>query len=265
MFNRILKILIVITIILIFVAIGALIFLYMSNTFQGSTEYSPETAKRKAGNVKTNILNKKAVDTTKKKEFDTVVFFMDEKNSDLISTALIMRFDKNKKRLSFFSLPKDLTFEIDKELYSELSVGITGIPQIARLSHLYTYSKTKIGLKAGMLMLNNILEMETDKYLMLRPELHKQIFYVNEAGDMTFRAEFKEKLFSGNNIKKLVSEHYNSKYTDFGEEEILKAFKAAKKLKDGIITFKKLPVNETNAGGILNKNEAKRLIRGEKN
>lgn len=221
MTKKLIKTFILTTIVIMLLIIILLLFYIIK--FKGSEEKELENVKNSGKTVKTeqtNLLNKELPDAANEEVIRGVIFIGDKEDEDLISSAYFVNFDSQENKISFYNFPGDMKFEVSNELYKEISTSLVNMPQVLTLSHLYKYSKNKQGLKAGMLMLDDYLELGMSHYLFLKAKDAEKIFYFNPKGDSTFLQSFVNGIVNGSKSDKneFVKEIYNSKLTDIKKE-----------------------------------------------
>ena len=158
--RKVIKIFILTTIIVMLLIIGILtVYIFRFKDINKQTQNEASNIKKEIKLEKKGILNSSLPNADKEEVLRGIIFIGDKEDKNLISSAYFVNFDKQENKISFYNFPGDMIFEISTELHKEISTVIADIPQVLKLSHLYKYSKTKQGLKAGMLMFEDYLDL----------------------------------------------------------------------------------------------------------
>lgn len=192
----------------------------------------------------------------------TVFFLQDEKDEKLLSGAYLCFFHKKDKTLDFYYLKGNTVFEISKELYRDLVVGITGLPMLSRLSHFYTYSKSEQGLKSGMFMINDGIGIDLGHFLYLPHKLKKEMFEREGEDKASLKQDFLKLIQTDKKRKNWIKKSYKDEFTDLTDEELEFLLKEFGVVDGKKISFRNLPVTEKNSGSFIIKEEALRLMYG---
>lgn len=258
MTKKVAKIFILTTIIIMLLIIGLLLVYILK--FKDADSESVEGTKNPKKTVKiaqTNLLNKDLPDADTEEVLRGVIFIEDKENKDIISSAYFVNFDTQENKLSFYNFPGNMIFEVSNELYKEISTSLADVPQVLTLSHLYKYSKNKQGLKAGMLMLEDYLELGISHFLFLKAEDAEKIFYFNTKGDSTFLQTFVNTVVNGDKNAKseFVNGIYNSKFTDIKKSTYVSILSKLQKVNSDNIRFTTLRGERFDSGVIIKKED----------
>ena len=153
-------------------------------------------------------------------------------------------------------------FEVSNELHKEISTSLADIPQVLKLSHLYKYSKNRQGLKAGMLMLEDYLDLGLSHYLFLDAEDAEKIFYFNEKGESTFLQSFVNNIINGSNEKKaeFVASVYNDRLTDIKKKIYVKLLTKIEDIKPENIKFTTIQGEKLDNGVVIKKEDLSQVL-----
>ena len=254
--KKVIKIFILTTIIVMLFIIGVLaVYIFRFKDISKHTQNEASNIKKETKYEKNGVLYKSLPNVEKEKVIRGVVFIGDKEDEKLISSAYFVDFSKKENKISFYNIPGDMMFEVSNELYKDISTSLADIPQVVKLSHLYKYSKSKQGLKAGMLMLENYLELGISHYLFLSSEDAEKIFYFNEKGDSTFLQSFVYDIINGSNKNKsqFVASVYNYKFTDIKKKAYVNILKKLKDVKTENIKFTTIKGEKFDNGVVINK------------
>ena len=236
----------VLTTIIIMLLIIALLLVYIYK-FKDADNGSGENANNVKKDIKitqTTLLNKALPDADTEEVIRGIIFIGDKEDKDLISSAYFVNFDKQENKISFYSFPGDMKFEVSNELYKEISTSLADVPQVLTLSHLYKYSKNKQGLKAGMLMLEDYLELGNTK------------------GDSTFLQTFINSVINGDKNAKseFVKSLYNSKFTDIKKSTYVDILSKLQEVSKDNIRFISIQGERFDGGVIIKKEDIVNML-----
>ena len=254
MTKKIIKIFILTTIIVMLLIIGLLIvYIVRFQDEDKQIQNKSLNTKKETKLEKSDILNESLPNAENEEVIRGVIFIGDKEDKKLISSAYFVNFDKQENKISFYNFPGDMMFEVSNELHKEISTSLADIPQVLKLSHLYKYSKNKQGLKAGMLMLEDYLDVGLSHYLFLKAEDAEKIFYFNAKGESTFLQSFVNDIINGNNEKKnkFVASVYNDKLTDIKKKVYVELLKKIGNLQPENIKFTKIAGERFDNGVII--------------
>ena len=155
-----------------------------------------------------------------------------------------------------------MKFEVSNELYKEISTSLADVPQVLTLSHLYKYSKNKQGLKAGMLMLEDYLELGISHFLFLSAEDAGKVFYFNTKGDSTFLQTFINSVINGDKNAKseFVKSLYNSKLTDIKKSTYVDILSKLQEVSNNNIRFISVQGERFDGGVIIKKEDVVNML-----
>lgn len=206
-------------------------------------------------NEKKGILNSSLPNADEEEVVRGVIFIGDKEDKKLITSAYFVNFDKQENKISFYNFPGEMIFEASAEIHKEISTSFADIPQVLKLSHLYKYNKNKQGLKAGMLMLEDYLNLGISHYLFLRYEDVQKIFYFNEKGDSTFLRSFVNDIINGSDENKsdFVASVYNDKFTDIKKKTYVNILKKLQVVNNENVKFTTIKGEKLDNGVVINK------------
>ena len=254
--KKVIKIFILTTIIVMLLIIG-LLTIYILRFKDADKQIQNETSniKKEIKIEKAGILNRSLPNAEKEEVIRGIIFIGDKEDKKLISSAYFVNFDKQENKISFYNFPGDMIFEVSNELHKDISTSLADIPQVLKLSHLYKYSQNKQGLKAGMLMLEDYLDLGMSRYLFLSNTDAEKIFYFNAKGDSTFLQSFVNDIINGSNKNKseFVASVYNDKLTDIKKKAYVNILKKLKDVKTENIKFTTLKGEKLDNGVVINK------------
>lgn len=256
MAKKIIKIFIMTTIIMMLLII-ILLFIYIMK-FKDENKRPSENLKNIKETVKVeknSILSKSLPNAESEEVLRGIIFIGDKEDKNLINSAYFVKFDKQENKINFYNFPGNMIFEISNEMYKDISASLANIPQLLKLSHLYKYNKTKQGLKAGMLMLEDYFDIGLSHYLFLSSEDAEKIFYFNEKGDSTFLRSFVNDIINGNDKdkSKFVASVYKEKFTDIKKKAYVNLLKKLKNVKADNIKFTTLKGEKFDNGVVVKK------------
>ena len=254
--KKVIKIFIFTTIIIMLFIIGVLtVYIFKFKDMGKQPQNETSNIKKEKKFEKIGVLDNSLPNVEKEKVIRGIIFIGDREDKKLISSAYFVNFDKEENKISFYNIPGDMMFEVSNELYKEISTSLADIPQVLKLSHLYKYSKSKQGLKAGMLMLEDYLGLGLSHYLFLSSEDAAKIFYFNEKGDSTFLQSFVNDVINGSNKNKskFVASVYNYKFTDIKKKAYVNILKKLKDVKTENIKFTTIKGEKLDNGVVINK------------
>ena len=238
----------VLTTIIIMLLIIALLLVYIYK-FKDADNGSGENANNVKKDIKitqTTLLNKALPDADTEEVIRGIIFIGDKEDKELISSAYFVNFDKQENKISFYSFPGDMKFEVSNELFKEISTSLADVPQVLTLSHLYKYSKNKQGLKAGMLMLEDYLELGISHFLFLSAEDADKVNSVINA-DKNAKSEF---------VKSL----YNSKFTDIKKSTYVDILSKLQEVSKDNIRFISIQGERFDGGVIIKKEDIVNML-----
>ena len=254
--KKVIKIFILTTIIVMLIIIGVLtVYIFRFKDVDEKAQNKESNINKEIKNEKKGILNSPLPNADEEEVIRGVIFIGDKEDKNLISSAYFVNFDKQENKISFYNFPGDMIFEISTELHKEISTVIADIPQVLKLSHLYKYSKTKQGLKAGMLMFEDYLDLGLSHYLFLTWEDAGKIFYFNEKGDSTFLQSFVNDVINGSDEDKsaFVASVYNEKFTDIKKKIYVNLLTKLKNIKTEDIKFITIKGDKFDNGVVVKK------------
>lgn len=254
--KKVIKIFILTTIIVMLFIIGLLtVYIFRFKDIDKQTQKEASNIKKETKFEKNGVLNRSLPNVEKEEVIRGIIFIGDKDDEKLISSAYFVNFDKQENKISFYNFPGEMIFEVSNELYKGISTSLADIPQVLKLSHLYKYSKSKQGLKAGMLMLEDYLGLGLSHYLFLKSEDAEKIFYFNAKGDSTFLQSFVNDIINGSNKNKseFVASVYNDKFTDIKKKAYVNILKSLKDVKTENIKFTTLKGEKLDNGVVINK------------
>ncbi len=263
MAKKIIKIFILTTIIVMLLIIGLLTVYFVRFKDEDKRIQNKSLNTKKETKLEKNgILDKPLPNAENEEVIRGVIFIGDKEDKNLISSAYFVNFDKQDNKISFYSFPGDMMFEVSNELHKEISTSLADIPQILKLSHLYKYSKNKQGLKAGMLMLEDYLDVGLSHYLFLKAEDAEKIFYFNAKGESTFLQSFVNDIINGSNEKKakFVSLVYSNKLTDIKKKVYVKLLKKLGNLQSENIKFTTISGERFDNGVIIKRENLTQIL-----
>jgi hypothetical protein len=254
----------VLTTIIIMLLIIALLLVYIYK-FKDADNGSGENANNVKKDIKitqTTLLNKALPDADTEEVIRGVIFIGDKEDKELISSAYFVNFDKQENKISFYSFPGDMKFEVSNELFKEISTSLADVPQVLTLSHLYKYSKNKQGLKAGMLMLEDYLELGISHFLFLSAEDADKVFYFNTKGDSTFLQTFINSVINADKNAKseFVKSLYNSKFTDIKKSTYVDILSKLQEVSKDNIRFISVQGERFDGGVIIKKEDIVNML-----
>ena len=155
-----------------------------------------------------------------------------------------------------------MKFEVSNELFKEISTSLADVPQVLTLSHLYKYSKNKQGLKAGMLMLEDYLELGISHFLFLSAEDADKVFYFNSKGDSTFLQTFINSVINADKNAKseFVKSLYNSKFTDIKKSTYVDILSKLQEVSKDNIRFISIQGERFDGGVIIKKEDIVNML-----
>ena len=256
MVKKVIKIFILTTIILMLLII-AILLIYIARINETDNSQTALNAKKQVKYSSTNILDKNLTKAENEEVVRGIIFIGDKTDNSLISSAYFVNFDRQENKLNFYNFPGDMIFETSNETYNDISASLVDIPQVLRLSHLYKYSRNKKGLKAGMLMFEDYMELGISHYLFLRAEDAERLFYFNNERESVFLQDFVNLAVNGSDeaISDFVKSVYNDKYTDIKKKTYINFIKSLKQIKNENITFRTIKGEKFDNGVIVKKED----------
>jgi len=263
MAKKIIKIFMLTTIIVMLLIIGLLtvyIIGFKDKADKGRDKLSDIPKKTKL--EKNSILNEALPDAGKEEVVRGIIFIGDREDKTIINSAYFVNLDIQESKISFYNFPGDMMFEVSNELHKEISTSLADIPQVLKLSHLYKYSKNRQGLKAGMLMLEDYLDLGLSHYLFLDAEDAEKIFYFNEKGESTFLQSFVNNIINGSNEKKaeFVASVYNDRLTDIKKKIYVKLLTKIEDIKPENIKFTTIQGEKLDNGVVIKKEDLSQVL-----
>lgn len=254
--KKVIKIFILTTIIVMLIIIGVLtVYIFRFKDVDEKAQNKESNINKEIKNEKKGILNSSLPNADEEEVIRGVIFIGDKEDKNLIDSAYFVNFDKQENKISFYNFPGDMIFEASAEIHKEISTSLADIPQVLKLSHLYKYNKNKQGLKAGMLILEDYLNLGISHYLFLKHDDVQKIFYFNTKGDSTFLQSFVSDIINGNDENKsdFVASVYNDKFTDIKKKTYVNILKKLQVVNNKNVKFTTIKGEKLDNGVVINK------------
>lgn len=253
MFRKFMNVLIITTVtIMLIVTVFLLIFLYRK---EKDRREEGENLHQSLTPTESGLLQKETGSPKEETVVRMALYLQKEAKNSLLSGCYLLFYHRKEKRADFFYLDGNTILEVSKEVYLDLAASLPELPQISKLSHLNTFSKSKLGLKAGMYMLNDVVGADIRHFAYIPFKLSKDIFQENKA-----QTSIQKAFFQTMASEKLLIKEYKENNTDLSKEDFSELVRELSKLKEDKIRFKVLPFRKMNQGHRIEKEEAIRLM-----
>lgn len=191
-----------------------------------------------------------------------LIYAWDEETEE-VERLLLAVLDCARVELDYVEIPADTRFTLSAALFSDLTAVNVAVPQLVTLSALYKYFGNEQAFSCGRRIVEELLGITIDAYIMLPSETYFEIFQqlpIETSLAQFYQPGLEIRLMRAGSLKQYLTELYDKSETELTLDTFLFYLETYEGLTNYKINYHTLPGSRDNAGFTLQREETELLL-----